>query len=74
MSMDPLWTKCAVASAGGLCGKPVRDPCVGMLGFCDEHRSHGVNCKCGQFYLESHTSGLVVFEGRRHTAFRCAAS
>lgn len=66
-----LWTECCVAGPNGLCGKPVRNPTVGALGACEEHSAHGVNCKCGRFFLASHTPGLVVSEGRRHTAFRC---
>lgn len=61
-----------MAGADGLCGKPVPDPVVGMLGFCDEHRAHGVTCKCGRFFLASNTTGRVESEGVEHTAFRCA--
>jgi hypothetical protein len=70
---DHRWSRCCVAGAGGLCGKPVSKPMVGFLGMCDEHRSHGVCCKCGHFWLESHTTGRVEsLDGMTHTAFACA--
>jgi hypothetical protein len=63
-----------VAGADGLCGKPVREPVVGMLGFCTEHDAYGYTCRCGYFLLGPSTGVRRVGPDHRgivHTAFRC---
>jgi hypothetical protein len=56
---DPLWATCCVAGAGGLCGKPVRAPVVGMLGFCGEHEATGACCACGKFWIAADRDAQV---------------
>ena len=69
--MDSLWTRCSVATGSGLCGKPVKTPMVGALGFCEEHAAHGVCCRCGRFWLSSGRLPRVEYDGVTHTAFQC---
>lgn len=72
--MDRIWTECSVADANGLCGKPVKDPMPGALGFCEEHSAHGYCCKCGAFLLGPSTGVRRVESGGLvHTAFSCAS-
>ena len=72
--MDAIWRECCVAGADGPCRKPVRNPRVGALGFCNEHDAHGRCCRCGMFWLSLPGPGRVEYDGKTHTAFSCASS
>lgn len=69
-----IWNECSVAGPDGqLCGKPVKDPMFGALGFCGDHSAHGYCCRCGAFLLGPSTGmRRVESQGVVHTAFSCA--
>lgn len=66
-----IWSRCSVAGVGGLCGKPVRVPVVGVLGFCEEHSAKGENCRCGKFWIASDRDAIVGLYGY-HSPVRCS--